>query len=71
VQAKHEEQGRGKGSVTVKQLVTTIYGNGVDAGVREFALEPFMDEVLRKLAEDGIVAFESRGGVKKWFALEQ
>ncbi|KAL4867605.1 hypothetical protein BDV12DRAFT_171005 [Aspergillus spectabilis] len=73
VQAKHEErarQGRSKGSVTVKQLVTTMYGNGVGAGVRELALEPFIDEVLRKLAEDGAVAFEVRAGVKKWFALE-
>ncbi|OKL55385.1 hypothetical protein UA08_09358 [Talaromyces atroroseus] len=71
VQAKCEEQGRGKSSVTVKQLVTSIYGDSVDGGVRQLALEPFMDEVLRKLAEDGIVAFEIRGGVKKWFVLEQ
>ncbi|KAJ5655732.1 hypothetical protein N7507_007682 [Penicillium longicatenatum] len=72
VQAKHEErlrQDRGNGSVTVKQLVTTMYGNGVGAEVRELALEPFIDEVLRKLAEDGAVAFEIRAGVKKWFAL--
>ncbi|KAL4985710.1 beta-lactamase-like protein [Aspergillus falconensis] len=75
VQAKRDErragQGRGKGSVTVQQLVTAIYGERVEAGLRELALEPFMDEVLRKLAEDGIVAFEVRGGVKKWFALEE
>ncbi|GFF59767.1 beta-lactamase-like protein 2 [Aspergillus udagawae] len=73
VRAKHEErarQGRSNGSVTVKQLVTTMYGNGVGAGVRELALEPFIDEVLRKLAEDGAVAFEIRAGVRKWFALE-
>ncbi|KAI9681073.1 MAG: hypothetical protein M1822_007147 [Bathelium mastoideum] len=62
--------GRGKGSVTVKQLVTAMHGSVVDEGVRELALEPFMDEVLRKLAEDGRVAFEVRGGVKKWFAIE-
>ncbi|KAL2808490.1 beta-lactamase-like protein [Aspergillus granulosus] len=65
VQAK-----QGKRSVTVKELVASMYGNGVGAGVRELALEPFMDEVLRKLAEDGAVAFEVRGGVKRWFALE-
>jgi glyoxylase-like metal-dependent hydrolase (beta-lactamase superfamily II) len=64
-------QGRGKRSVTVQQLVAAIYGEGVEAGLRELALEPFMDEVLRKLAEDGIVAFEVRAGVKKWFALEE
>jgi len=62
--------GRGKGSVTVKQLVTAIYGSDMDEGLRELALEPFMDEVLRKLAEDGSVAFEIRGGVKKWFVIE-
>ncbi|KAJ9142484.1 putative Metallo-beta-lactamase domain protein [Pleurostoma richardsiae] len=61
---------RGKGSTTVKQLVTAMHGEGVDQNVRELALEPFIDEVLRKLAEDGRVAFEIRGGVKKWFALD-
>lgn len=73
VQTRHDEragQGRGKGSVTVKQLVAAIYGNTVNADIRELALEPFMDEVLRKLAEDGSVAFEIRGGAKKWFALD-
>lgn len=72
-QAKRDaslDQGRGKGSITVKELVATIYGNGVDSSVKELALEPFMDEVLRKLAEDGVVAFEMRRGVKKWFAIE-
>ncbi|OJJ57387.1 hypothetical protein ASPSYDRAFT_1179484 [Aspergillus sydowii CBS 593.65] len=73
VQAKQAERARmerGKGSITVKELVATMYGDGVGAGVRELALEPFMDEVLRKLAEDGTVAFEVRGRVKKWFALD-
>lgn len=73
VQAKQAEiarMERGKGSITVKELVATMYGDGVGAGVRELALEPFMDEVLRKLAEDGAVAFEVRGRVKKWFALD-
>ncbi|ORY69644.1 putative metallo-beta-lactamase domain protein [Pseudomassariella vexata] len=72
-QTKKEERvagGRGKGSVTVGELVTAMHGTGVDTGVRELALEPFMEEVLRKLAEDGRVAFEVRGGVKKWFALQ-
>ncbi|KIA75335.1 metallo-beta-lactamase domain protein [Aspergillus ustus] len=70
-QKKREEGiGIGKGSVTVKQLVASMYGDAVGARVRELALEPFMDEVLRKLAEDGIVAFEIRGGLKKWFVLE-
>ncbi|KAG9230002.1 putative metallo-beta-lactamase domain protein [Amylocarpus encephaloides] len=62
--------GPGKGSVTVKELVTAIYGSKIDEGLREMALEPFMDEVLRKLSEDGLVAFEMRAGVKKWFSIE-
>lgn len=61
--------GHGRGRLTVKDLVTSMYGGQMDIGVREMALEPFMDEVLRKLAEDGMVGFEMRGGVKKWFAV--
>ncbi|TPX09877.1 uncharacterized protein E0L32_008899 [Thyridium curvatum] len=71
-QIKQEEKaagGRGKGSVTVKQLVATMHGN-LDEVIRQRALEPFTEEVLRKLAEDGNVAFEIRGGVKKWFTVE-
>ncbi|KAF2111954.1 putative metallo-beta-lactamase domain protein [Lophiotrema nucula] len=60
----------GKGSVTVKELVTAMHGESVNEGVREMALEPFMEEVLRKLAEDGKVAFEMRARVKRWFAIE-
>jgi glyoxylase-like metal-dependent hydrolase (beta-lactamase superfamily II) len=62
--------GRGKGSITVSELVTKMHGSDVDKGVREMALEPFNEEILRKLAEDGKVAFEMRAGVKKWFAIE-
>lgn len=61
--------GRAKGSVTVKELVTAMHGDGVDQSVREMALEPFMEEVLRKLAEDGKVAFEMRTRVKRWFSI--
>ncbi|MCJ1399421.1 hypothetical protein MMC11_002623 [Xylographa trunciseda] len=70
---KHDErivEGRGKGSLTVRDLVTAMHGSEVDKGIRELALEPFMDEVLRKLAEDELVAFEIRKGVKKWFAVD-
>jgi len=66
---KRAAEGQGKGSVTVQQLVTAMYGSEIDAGLRELALEPFMDEVLRKLAEDEKVAFEIRAGVRKWFAV--
>lgn len=61
--------GRGKGSMTVKELVIAMYGSEMDQGVRELALEPFTEEVLRKLAEDGRVAFEMRAGMQKWFTI--
>ncbi|KAI9376385.1 beta-lactamase-like protein [Aspergillus egyptiacus] len=62
--------GRGKRvSVTVEELVVLVHGEGIDADVRKMALEPFIDEVLRKLAEDGKVAFEMRAGVKRWFGV--
>ncbi|KAL9111231.1 MAG: hypothetical protein Q9227_004309 [Pyrenula ochraceoflavens] len=62
-------RGKGKGSVTVKQLVTAMYGNELDEQVREMAVEPFTEETLRKLAEDGKVAFELRAGEKKWYGI--
>jgi hypothetical protein len=49
--------------------VVLIHGEGIDEEVRKMALEPFIDEVLRKLAEDGRVAFEMREGVKRWFGV--
>ena len=58
-----------KGSVTVRQLVSAMYGEQLDDQVREKAIEPFTDEVLRKLAGDGKVAFELKAGQRKWFAL--
>ncbi|KUJ13604.1 Metallo-hydrolase/oxidoreductase [Mollisia scopiformis] len=69
---KREERsaGRGKGSVTVKQLVTAMHGDELDSEVRELALEPFIDEVLRKLAEEDKVAFELRRGEKRWFGVD-
>lgn len=54
--------------LTVRELVTAIHGNGLDPEVRKMAVEPFMDEVLRKLAEDGKLAFRLKAGKKKWFA---
>lgn len=68
-QGQQGDSGCGKGSVTVKELVTAMYGSEVDVGVREMALEPFTEEVLRKLAEDGSVAFQMRAGVKKWYSV--
>lgn len=57
-------------SVTVKDLVTKMYGNELNKETRELAVEPFTEEVLKKLAGDGLVAFEKRGaGPRKWFSL--
>ncbi|KAI2794162.1 Atrochrysone carboxyl ACP thioesterase [Penicillium oxalicum] len=56
-------------SVTVSELIDVVHGTRVDEEVRKLALEPFMEEVLRKLAEDGKVAFRVRQGAKTWFAL--
>jgi len=60
---------RGTASVTVKELVMAVHGDGVNDRLREMVLEPFVEEVLRKLAKDGKVAFEVRGGEKKWFGV--
>ena len=61
---------RETGSATVKDIVTAMHGEGLDEQVRKLALEPFMDEVLRKLAEEGRVAFEIRGGERRWFGVD-
>lgn len=60
---------RGEKSVIVKDLVTGIYGDSVDETARSIALEAFIDEVLRKLAGDGKVGFEMRGGRKRWYSM--
>ena len=65
----HIGAGRSKTTFTVKQLVTAMHGDELDQQVREMAVEPFIHEVLRKLAEDGKVAFQMRGGERKWFSL--
>ncbi|KAH8589379.1 beta-lactamase-like protein [Bisporella sp. PMI_857] len=62
--------GRGKGSVTIKDLVTEMHGDSLDPQVRELAIEPFTEEVLRKLAEDGQVGFELRAREKRWFTTQ-
>lgn len=62
---------RGEKSATTKDLVTEIYGKSLGEDTRVLALEPFVDEVLRKLANDCKVAFEMRRGKKKWFSVEE
>ena len=61
---------RGTASVTIKELVTAMHGETIDDGLREMVLEPFVTEVLRKLAKDGKAAFEMRAGVKRWFRVD-
>lgn len=56
-------------AMTVKDIVIQIYGSGLDRETVELALEPFIDQVLKTLAERGKVAFEKRRGEKKWFSL--
>lgn len=69
LQALARLKGSGSKSVAVSGLVTMMHGDNIDSEVRKAALEPFMEEVLSKLAEDGEVAFEIRGGEKNWFGL--
>ena len=67
---RSDEQSSGQLSgVTVSELTDAIYGEKLDEEMRKLALEPFIDEVLRKLVEDGKVGFRVRKGVKKWFTL--
>lgn len=70
IQALGRVRVRGGKSATVTDLVTEIYGDSLDEDIRKLALEPFMDDVLRKLAGDGKVAFEMRSGKKKWYSVE-
>ena len=58
---------QGESSASVKDLVTGIYGDSLDDHTRTMALEPFIDEVLRKLAGDGRVGFEIRKSRKRWY----
>lgn len=59
----------GENSALTSDVVTSIYGVTVDTDTRKLALEPFIDEVLRKLAGDGRVGFHVRCGRKKWYLM--
>jgi glyoxylase-like metal-dependent hydrolase (beta-lactamase superfamily II) len=61
--------GNGKGSLTLGKIVTEMHGDSLDEEVRQMAVEPLMEEILRKLAEDGRVAFHIRRGEKTWFQI--
>ncbi len=65
-----KEGGGGKRDrVTVRELVNKMYGEDLDEEVRQMAIQPFVEEILRKLAEDKKVAFQVRVGQKKWFKI--
>ncbi|KAK4977328.1 hypothetical protein LTR66_005130 [Elasticomyces elasticus] len=57
-------------SLAIKDVVSQIYGESMDQPTRTLTLEPFIDEVLRKLAGDGKVGFEMRAGKKQWYAAQ-
>jgi hypothetical protein len=60
----------GQNRPVVRDIVENIYGSSVDETTRTLALEPFIDEVLRKLAGDGKVGFQVRASQKKWFLID-
>lgn len=68
IKALRDLREAGEKKPTVQDIVSRMYGSSVDETTRTLALEPFIDEVLRKLAGDGKVGFEIRAGRKKrWF----
>lgn len=68
--AKTVKSGGRKGSLTTKELVHAAYSI-VPEDIYELALEPFLTEILLKLAEDRKVGFENNAGNKKWFLIER
>ncbi|KOS19952.1 Beta-lactamase-like protein 2 [Escovopsis weberi] len=69
MRALGEVRSRGGKSASVRDIVGEVYGAQLDEETRTLALEPFVAEVLRKLAGDGMVAFEMRGGKRKWYSV--
>jgi glyoxylase-like metal-dependent hydrolase (beta-lactamase superfamily II) len=67
--ALERKSAEGVRSSSIHDVVSEIYGTTVDEKTRSLALEPFIGEVLKKLAADRKVAFETRAGKKKWFAV--
>jgi hydrolase len=58
-----------KGGMTLQEIIRSIYGD-VQGDIADYALAPFLTQILWKLAEDGKVGF-SPGEPKKarWFGL--
>ncbi|KAL2194793.1 beta-lactamase-like protein [Corynascus similis CBS 632.67] len=57
------------GGATLQELVAEVYGDHLDEEVKKMAIEPLLEEVLRKLAEDGKVAFRMKERKRRWMAL--
>ncbi|KAJ5762080.1 uncharacterized protein N7511_005462 [Penicillium nucicola] len=54
--------------LSTKEVIIAVHGE-ISDHLMDKALEPFVDEILRKLAEDGMVGYELREGAKRWFAV--
>ncbi|KAL4956156.1 beta-lactamase-like protein [Aspergillus filifer] len=60
------QQGRGKGGMTLHEIILAMYGEVTDEV--EKALAPFLLQVLWKLAEDRLIGFELGAAAKRrWF----
>lgn len=66
LQNRSHGQGGGKGGMVTSDIVKILYGKVPD-DVSEMALEPFLNQVLWKLAEDRKVGFRP-GKRRIWFA---
>lgn len=66
LQNRSHGQGDGKGGMAAADIVKILYGKVPD-DVSEMALEPFLNQVLWKLAEDRKVGFRP-GKTRIWFA---
>ncbi|RMZ73868.1 Beta-lactamase 2 [Pyrenophora seminiperda CCB06] len=67
LQAMRDLRDTGVTRPNVRNIVDRMYGSSVNEKTRTLALEPFIGEVLRKLAGDGMVGFGVRAGRKGWF----
>ena len=60
----------GKGGLTVRELLFVLHGELPNQEI-EMALEPFISEVLWKLAEDRKIGFEISRGNRKWYVSQR
>ncbi|KAI1372123.1 metallo-beta-lactamase superfamily protein [Hypoxylon crocopeplum] len=64
------QKGPGRQSVPIETLIELLHGH-LPAGMVKAALEPFVTQVLWKLAEDRKVGFELKRGRRQWFLNER